>query len=83
MTNNVSNNRYLFTIFCYNNKFKFVQKKFLELLKTDIYVFKFFAIFLVTKIFNKYIIRYKIKFYVGLLNRASQVIINLEVNFAF
>jgi hypothetical protein len=38
------------------------MKIFLKSLKTDFHVFAFFAVFLVIKVFNKYTIRYKIKF---------------------
>ena len=40
------------------------MKVLLESLKTDFYVFAFFTKFLAIKAFNKYIIRYEIKFYI-------------------
>jgi hypothetical protein len=39
------------------------MKVFLKSTKIDLHAFGFFAIFLVGKLFNKYIIRYKIKFH--------------------
>ena len=40
------------------------MKAFLDSLKTDFYIFAFFAKFLVVKGFSKYTIKYKIKFHV-------------------
>ena len=46
---------------------KLITKVFLELLKTGFYIFAFFVIFLVINVFNKYMIKCKIKFHVEVI----------------
>ena len=64
VTNNVLNNRYFLRYLSVTLTLSLTIKVFLKSLKTDFYVFAFFTKFLVIHVFNKYTIRYKIKFHV-------------------